>query len=225
MQSQQPRKATLFEDEIDDVFLKSVSKESRPRTVKKNLEGYFYILSSSQKPTYFKYYFELHDHYIFCKKESSGEEIAYMDINSSFMKITSDTKINGENHFGLKFIKKRAYEELFTTNEAIINEWFDFLKRFCILTKFRLYFETIKVIGKGNFAKVFLVERKSDLKQFAVKVFSKNVIMGDPLERKCLLYEIKMMRQMYHPRVLRLYELYEGENFIYCLCELYRGTL
>ena len=33
------------------------------------------------------------------------------------------------------------------------------------------------------------------------------------MEKKCLLYEIKMMREMNHPRVLRLYELYEGKSF------------
>ena len=29
---------------------------------------------------------------------------------------------------------------------------------------------------------------------------------------------------MHHHRVLKLYELYEGENFVYCLCELYKGA-
>lgn len=48
--------------------------------------------------------------------------------------------------------------------------------------------------------------------------------MNDDLEKKCLLYEIKMMRAMNHFRVLRMFELYEGENFIYCLCELYKGA-
>lgn len=48
------------------------------------------------------------------------------------------------------------------------------------MTKFRCYFKTKKVIGKGNFAKVFLVERISDCKEFAVKVFNKKVIMSDP---------------------------------------------
>lgn len=80
------------------------------------------------------------------------------------------------------------------------------------------------MIGKGNFAKVFLVERKKDRKEFAVKVFDKETIMKDELEKKCLLYEIKMMRNMDHPRVLKLHELYEGENYIYCLCELYKGS-
>lgn len=32
-----------------------------------------------------------------------------------------------------------------------------------------------------------------------------------------------MMRKIKHSRLLRMYELYEGENYIYCLCELYKG--
>ena len=218
------KKQTLFESEIDDIFLRSTSKDPRPQTKQKLLEAHFIVLSSSKNPTYHPYYFELHDHYIVCKKDQGSDEIAFMDIRNAFMKITSETMIFNKMHFGLKFIKKRAYEELFTESEEIVNTWFEVLKRYCILTKFRLFYDTIKVIGKGNFAKVFLVERKTDKRQFAVKVFSKNVIMVDEMEKKCLLYEIKMMREMNFYRVLKLHELYEGENFIYCLCELYKGT-
>ena len=57
-----------------------------------------------------------------------------------------------------------------------------------------------------------------------MKVFNKSMIMQEALERKYLMYEIEMMRSMNHYRVLRMYELYEGENFVYCLCELYKGS-
>jgi len=125
-----------------------------------------------------------------------------MDILNAFMKFTQGTVINGKQYFGIKFIKKKTYEELFTDSEEKIRGWFNKLKQFCILTKFRCYFKTIRVIGKGNFAKVYLVERFSDKKEFAVKVFHKSMIMNDELEKKCLLYEIKMMRLMNHYRVL-----------------------
>ena len=72
--------------------------------------------------------------------------------------------INGKPYFGIKFIKKTTYEEIYTDNEDIIRNWFNQLKNYCILTKFRSYFQSIKVIGKGNFAKVFLVKRISDQK-------------------------------------------------------------
>ena len=221
----QKPKPTLFEDEIDDVFLKPPSSIDRNGVSKKpTLEGYFQICFSLKKMNYYKYYFQLHDHYITCKEQPSTDDKAVMDINNAFIKKTQGTVINGVKHYGLKFIKKQNYEELYHTDELVIDTWFEALKRYCILTKFRCYFESIKVIGKGNFAKVFLVRRLTDNKEFAVKVFSKSVIMQDELEKKCLVYEVKMMRLMTHPRVLRLHELYEGENFIYCLCELYKGS-
>lgn len=203
-------KGTLFEKELEDVFLKSVNKEPVPKTSPASLSTHFYICSSATKKNYYQYYFELKDHYIFCKREKSKEYIAFMDVEHAFMKTTKGTEINGKSYFGLKFIKKKTYEELFHEEEAVILEWVEQLKKCCILTKFRCYFESKQVLGKGNFAKVFLVERKKDRKEYAVKVFDKETIMKDELERKCLLYEIKMMRAMSHPRVLAMHELYEG---------------
>ena len=221
----QKTKETLFDEEIDDIFLKPPNTVDRTNFPKRPvLEDHFQICFSLKKMNYFRYFFQLHGHYIICKEHPDHDEKAIMDINNAFMKKTQGTIINGVHHFGLKFIKRQNYEELFHTEEEVIDSWFDYLRRYCILTKFRCYFESLKVIGKGNFAKVFLVRRISDSREFAVKVFSKSVIMQDQLEKKCLIYEIKMMRAMNHPRVLRLHELYEGENFIYCLCELYKGS-
>lgn len=218
-------KQTLFENELDDVFLKPPSKIN-PAILETTatIADYFYICFSLKKMNYYKYYFSLHDHYIVCSEGPGKPPKAVMDVKNAFMKQTDGTSINDKNHMGIKFIKKQNYEELYSTDQNAIDKWFTALKKYCVLTKFRCYFESIKVIGKGNFAKVFLVKRLKDQKEFAVKVFNKSVIMQDPLEKKCLAYEIKMMREMNHYRVMRLYELYEGENFIYCLCELYRGT-
>ena len=203
-------KGTLFEKDIEDVFLKSVNKEPKPKTGPTIFGTHFYICSSSTKKNYYRYYFELRDHFIFCRREKSKNEIAFMDVRNAFMKETSNTMIEGKKFFGLKFIKKKTYEELFHEDEDVVNQWFEYLKKHCILTKFRCFFESKQVIGKGNFAKVFLVERKKDRKEYAVKVFDKETIMRDELERKCLLYEIKMLRVMNHPRVLKMHELYEG---------------
>lgn len=218
-------KPTLFEDELDDVFLKPPNIVDRSRASKKaSVEGYFHICFSLKKMNYYRYYFQLFDHFIVCREGPSTEEKAVMDISNAFIKKTTGTVINGTNYFGIRFIKKQNYEDLYHTDEQTIDMWITTLKKYCILTKFRCFFESVKVIGKGNFAKVFLVNRLSDGKEFAVKVFAKNEIMKDALEKKCLIYEIKMMRLMNHPRILKLHELYEGENFIYCLCELYKGS-
>lgn len=41
-----------------------------------------------------------------------------MDINNAFMRLTKGTMINGKEFFGIKFIKKKTYEELFSDDEG-----------------------------------------------------------------------------------------------------------
>ena len=130
-------KGTLFENHIEDVFLKSVNKEPKPQTGPTLWGTHFYICSSATKKNYYRYYFELRDHYIFCKKDSHKDEIAFMNVQNAFMKLTQGTKIEGKTYFGLKFIKKKTYEELYHENEEVILQWFHYLKQHCILTKFR----------------------------------------------------------------------------------------
>lgn len=60
--------------------------------------------------------------------------LGYMDILNSFVLVNKGTKINNENHYGIKFIKKDVYEEIFTSDEEILKKWFNSLKKFCFLT-------------------------------------------------------------------------------------------
>lgn len=87
-----------------------------------------------------------------------------MDIKNSFMKLTNIKIINCKPHYGIKFVKKSTYEEIYTDDRKTLALWFNKLKKFCILTRFRTHFKTKRVLGKGSFAKVFLVERITDKK-------------------------------------------------------------
>ena len=126
--------------------------------------------------------------------------------------------IQNEKYYGLKFIKRSSYEDLYSPDEKVIQEWYEQLKKFCRQIKFRNQFQQIVLLGKGSFAKVFLVERIDDKQRFAVKVFDKKPFMEDPVEKKCLLYEIKMMRLMNHQKVLKLFEIFETKKkLIFCI--------
>lgn len=43
------------------------------------------------------------------------------------------------------------------------------------------------------------------------------------MNEECLLYELKMMREVEHSNLLEILEIYEGDNNIYCLGKLYEG--
>lgn len=62
---------------------------------------------------------------------------------------------------------------------------------------------------------VYSVKKIETGKQFAVKVFNKKVLNENESEKKSVMNEIKIMRRVDHPKILKFEELYEGENHIY----------
>lgn len=47
--------------------------------------------------------------------------------------------------------------------------------------------------------------------------------MNDELEKKCLRYELNLMRKINHFKIMRTHEIFEGENYIYCVIDYFEG--
>ena len=70
------------------------------------------------------------------------------------------------------------YTDLLTTDENHFNIWRKFLSQVFMQCDFHTKFNTIKMIGKGSFARVYLVENKDTKDRFAVKAFSKEYLLS-----------------------------------------------
>lgn len=57
----------------------------------------------------------------------------------------------------------------------------------------------------------------------AIKAFSKNLAYAEENGKKGLINEIKLMRQVDHPNIIKLYEVYETANSLYVCLELLEG--
>lgn len=206
------------------VLLKD-SKNKAPEFNTRIIQDDLYRISlSTGKEQLIKCYFELNDNYLFCFKEAGKSLVAYLDLEYARMKeITYNDPKTNDKFYGIRVIKHRNYEDFLHQDEQVVKCWFECLKRFCLMSQFGLFYENIKVLGQGNFAKVFLVKRKSDQREFAVKVFDKKAILSDELEKKCLIYEVNTLRKLDNQYVMRMQELYEGQNYIYCVIEPYYG--
>lgn len=102
----------------------------------------------------------------------------------------------------IRFIKNKKYEELYHDDEKVLETWYHYLAGICIYSNFRSDYEIHTMLGKGNFAKVYLVEEKKTGKKFAAKIFDKSPIKNDEFEKvssvykKCFLFEIEMLREV-----------------------------
>lgn len=79
------------------------------------------------------------------------------------------------------------------------------------------------MIGKGSFARVYLVEDKDTKDSFAVKAFSKEYLLSQPKGKESLINEIEVMSKLNHKYIMQLEEVHESKNSIYLVLELLEG--
>lgn len=220
------RQETLFSEVQSNVLIESYNKKPSDYQLhpqeKTKLKNEFYVLASGSNQ-HFKFSLELRENVIVFRKLANESILGYMDIYNTIMLLQQGIKIGSQVCHGIKFIKNQVYEVIFTPDEEVLKQWFVNLKKYCFLIKFKLYYTQVKVLGKGNFAQVFLVKRKTDKRDFAAKIFEKKNIMNDDLEKKCLRYELNLMRKIDHPKIMRTHEIYEGENYLYCVVDYFEG--
>jgi serine/threonine protein kinase len=121
--------------------------------------------------------------------------------------------------------KNKITYEFYHTSKAIVEDWIEVLKQICVLTTFHEEYKAHKMIGKGSFAKVYLVESKTNGKSYAVKAFTKESVIASNKNnaKPSMLNEIDIMRSLDHGNVIKLYEVYETEKSIYLVLELIQG--
>jgi len=133
--------------------------------------------------------------------------------------------VSQDNTHGFTITKHNLTFEFTTPNKQIADNWVNALRNVCVLSGFHDEYKAIKMIGKGSFAKVYLVESRSTNKQYAVKAFAKEaVIQTSKNNPKATMFnEIDIMRALDHDNIIKLYEVHESERSIYLIMELIQG--
>ena len=54
----------------------------------------------------------------------------------------------------------------------------------------------------------------------AIKAFSKSAVYAEENGKEGLINEIQLMRELNHPNIMKLYEVYETQNSLYMGLEL-----
>lgn len=215
---------TIFQDALVPEFVVRLKEgEPKERLSDPIRESHFYMMLSSKSDKLTKFWLQLIDGRIYMKNSPDGQRLAYIDIAYARLKLLKSTTIVGKTVNGIRFIKNKNYEEIYHQDLEVVLDWYDLLKKYCVLSKFREIYKIQNLIGKGNFAKVYVTKKLESQKDYAVKIFDKKLIVQDKFERQCLLYELKMMREVSHSNLLEILEIYEGDNNIYCLGKLYAG--
>ena len=87
--------------------------------------------------------------------------------------------------------------------------------------KVKDYYDVIKVIGKGGNAKVYEVQNKKTKDIRACKYLSKSNIKESDLKK--MRREINILIKTDHPNIIKLYEVFETNKYLYLIMEKCNG--
>uniref|UniRef100_A0A8C1WXX9 MAP/microtubule affinity-regulating kinase 3 n=1 Tax=Cyprinus carpio TaxID=7962 RepID=A0A8C1WXX9_CYPCA len=82
-------------------------------------------------------------------------------------------------------------------------------------------YRLLKTIGKGNFAKVKLARHILTGKEVAIKIIDKTQLNPTSLQK--LFREVRIMKTLRHPNIVRLFEVIETEKTLYLVMEYASG--
>ncbi|XP_065681829.1 MAP/microtubule affinity-regulating kinase 3 isoform X10 [Hydra vulgaris] len=82
-------------------------------------------------------------------------------------------------------------------------------------------YKLIKTIGKGNFAKVKLAKHLPTGREVAIKIIDKTQLNQTSLQK--LFREVRIMKYLDHPNIVKLYEVIETDKTLYLIMEYASG--
>lgn len=120
--------------------------------------------------------------------------------------------------FGFRIIKSEGKEDFFTTSETVLENWLEKLAELCLMTGFDLDFMVVKKIDSGKFGDVCLCQELNGSAQYAAKFISKGLLRSCE-QVKFVKNEIKAMRKINHPLFVKLFRVYEEDDYIMLVME------
>ncbi|CAG9329413.1 unnamed protein product [Blepharisma stoltei] len=156
---------------------------------------------------------------------------AFQVLNKNFMRkikddrniqntmVTSEELQNSKEEsdgISLSCLIKNQYKETIPEALSIKNTKQEYLTSVYALTNFSDDFTLLNEIGHGTVGKVYLANNNSTGKQFAVKAINKEDLAKNEMGLENLVNEIKVMRKLNHPNIIKIHDVYECSNHI-CL--------
>ena len=159
-----------------------------------------------------------------CHVRSSRDLKIKSKMKSDGVIVEYDSSLNnGELSYRIRFVKNGKYCEFFVRDPNLFSQWKIHLNSIFIQTDFHSKYEPVKMLGRGSFACVYLVNDKETGEELAVKSFTKKNIQEQTRGLESLRNEITILKSMRHDNVVKLRELYETSNSVYFVMELMEG--
>ena len=182
-------------------------------------EGYLYkIQGNKMKKIYFKL---IHKDLYYYKSKDIKKHKGMHNLSGVYIKDEGVVTIKDKKLYCFKIIFPSKERKYYLQNEKEYLKWVESIRKVVHYSNLRDLYEIKGNLGKGKFGLVKLGEHKESGRQVAIKIINKEVIEGMELER--IKSEIDILKIAKHPNIIKLYDLFENEKYIYIIMEYCAG--
>lgn len=155
-----------------------------------------------------------------CKAEDTAPH-KYVDLSWKLFEAFTETSARGT-CFGFRLGNTDLHEDFYAESQEALDLWIECLQSVCLLVNLNRDFHLMQLIGRGTFAEVSLAESCEDGSLVAVKSVKKTLLSAtENLEHH--VQEIKALRKLRHPRIVRLLRVYEDDTCLHLVIDYLTG--
>ena len=208
------------DDENDEEDSNKIIEEDQLNENKDDItEGYLYkIQANKMKKIYFRLICK--DLYYYKSKDTKKHKGMH-NLSGVYIKDLGIVTINEKKLYCFNIIFPSKERKYYLQNETEYIKWVESIRKVVNYSNINDLYEIKGILGKGKFGKVKLGVHKQSGKQVAIKIINKNFLEGVDLEQ--IKSEIDILKIAKHPNIIKLYEVYENEKYIYIIMEYCLG--
>ena len=220
------REKTEFESAIDsasdneDPNNKSDLEDDATQNTSEDItDGYLYkIQDNKMKKIYFKlickdlYYYKSKEH-----KKHKGMH----NLSGVYIRDEGAVTINSKKLYCFSVIFPSKERKYYVSDEKEYIKWVEAIRKVVHYSNLSDLYEIKGTLGKGKFGLVKLGAHKESGRAVAVKIINKKLVT--PVDVQQVKSEIDILKIAKHPNIIKLYDVFENEKYIYIIMEYCAG--
>ena len=204
-----------MEDELNSTQMTNISK------INNNIltEGYlFKIQENKVKKIYFKLICK--DLYYY-KSKTNKRHKGIHNLSGVFIQSNGLVKLGDKQFYCFTIIFPTKPRKYYLTNESEYYNWVNTIRKIVGYSNLSEIYEIRQVLGKGKFGLVKLGIHRGSGRKVAIKIINKKLVT--PIDVQQVKTEIDILKIAKHPNIIKLYDVFENENYIYIIMEYCAG--
>ena len=212
-------KGNNTDEENDDEDNNEIIEEDKINEKEEITEGYLYkIQENKMKKIYFRLICK--DLYFYKSKDDKKHKGMH-NLSGVYIKDEGTVEINKKKLYCFNIIFPSKERKYYLQDESEYLKWVESIRKVVHYSNINDLYEIKGTIGKGKFGQVRLGIHKESGKQVAIKIINKNYVEGMDYEQ--IKSEIDILKIAKHPYIIKLYDVFENEKFIYIIMEYCPG--